>query len=172
MTFLEFICEKLMGPAARRGVAGESYWSCPGHTDDHPSFHTLPSKPGKKDRFKCFSCGAWGDEFDLLKLYDPVGFADYGKRRAMLATWAEEYESLGYSYRGRGEQEIDPEKLDRAVAELKALIDEGSPAWAEGNFRPIRYIVHASDIATTLGVPWDAFAGRLAEMLLEAKGSK
>jgi DNA primase len=58
MTFLEHVCERLMGrPVKPGGSEGESYWLCPFHGDNHPSFHTLPRKPEYMDRWRCFGCG-------------------------------------------------------------------------------------------------------------------
>ena len=89
MTFLEYCCERLLGPPASRGCDGRSYWNCPFHNDTNPSFCTLPSKPEYKDRFQCFGCGAWGDEFDLMKrFFDNENFAD---RRARLDQWREDF---------------------------------------------------------------------------------
>ena len=57
MTFLEFVCERLLGPPAFHGGGeGDSYWCCPFHDDSTPSFHTMPHKPEFKDRWKCFGC--------------------------------------------------------------------------------------------------------------------
>jgi hypothetical protein len=67
-TYLEYVCRRLLGPPAKAGGrAGESYWCCPFHDDGTPSFHTLPSRPGYPDKWKCFGCGKWGDALDLLR---------------------------------------------------------------------------------------------------------
>ncbi len=79
MTFLEYVCERLMGPPA----SSSNGWSCPRHEDNHPSFNTRPPKQGCKVRFCCFSCGWWGDEFDLLKEFYPG--EDYSERRVRMA---------------------------------------------------------------------------------------
>jgi DNA primase len=92
MTFLEYVCERLLGQPARPGGAdGESYWVCPFHDDTNPSFHTLPRKPGMKDRFRCFACGMRGDEFDLLRELHPG--EDYSRRRVRLEQWHRDYEA-------------------------------------------------------------------------------
>jgi DNA primase len=87
-TFLEYVIEHCYGPPAfTRGDC--SYWHCPFHPDEHPSFHTLPPKAGEKDRFKCFPCDAWGDEKDILKLAFPKD--DYGQRVRRLEELRSEY---------------------------------------------------------------------------------
>src|ERR1700722_12290752 len=89
MTFLEYVCQREMGPPAFRS-GGRSTWRCPFHApDNHPSFSTLPHKPGMKDRFKCFGCQAWGDEHDLLK---GLGVRDYGDRLCKLNEYRQDFE--------------------------------------------------------------------------------
>lgn len=65
-SFLQFVCTKLLGPAAKHGKSGESYWRCPFHNDKTPSFHTLPSSTRHPDKFNCFGCGKWGDHIDMI----------------------------------------------------------------------------------------------------------
>jgi|GEM_PF-6542725 hypothetical protein len=61
ITFLQYVCERLMGPPAKLSAQpGESWWCCPFHKDTDPSFHTMPSDPAYKDRFRCFGCGKRG----------------------------------------------------------------------------------------------------------------
>ena len=92
-TFLEYVAERLLGPPARRGgSAGESYWVCPFHNDTSPSFHTMPSKPGYKDRCLCFGCGWRGDEADLMRELMPE---NWDRRRARLMEWRQDYEREG-----------------------------------------------------------------------------
>ncbi len=80
MKFLDYVCEQVLGPASYYGY-DYAVWSCPQHEDLHPSFKTLPRKDGCKDRFKCWSCGFWGDEYDLLKMmYDRENFSDRKRR--------------------------------------------------------------------------------------------
>jgi hypothetical protein len=68
MTFLQYLCVKLLGPPVRSGAPGESYWLCPLHNDHNPSFHTLPHKPEEyRDYWKCFGCGRGGDDYQLLR---------------------------------------------------------------------------------------------------------
>src|SRR4051794_894461 len=87
-TFLQYVCERLMGPPTRRTAHdGESYWTCPFHGGD--SFHTMPSVPGQKDRYKCFGCGALGDEADLMKQRMPG--ETWPARKQRLAEWRQEY---------------------------------------------------------------------------------
>ena len=89
-TFLQYVCERLLGSPERRGVAGESYWCCPFHNDTHPSFHTLPSKPGYKERWCCFGCGMRGDEADLMREVMPG--EGWDRRRARLVEWRQDYD--------------------------------------------------------------------------------
>ena len=45
---------------------------CPFHGDRHPSLHF----DVKRNRFKCFACGASGDVIDLVMKYNNVGFKE------------------------------------------------------------------------------------------------
>ena len=83
MTFLEFVCTKLMGPAVSSDGDGQSNWPCPRHDDPGANFHTLPCDPRYRHRFRCWHCALWGDEFDLLLEFFPG--ENYGQRRARLA---------------------------------------------------------------------------------------
>lgn len=87
VTFLEFVCEKLMGAPARCRGNGESGWPCP--RCDHHSFHTRPHLPDEKDRVKCFRCDLWGDEYDILRQCRPQLF--YPQQQALLAAWRKEF---------------------------------------------------------------------------------
>src|SRR5262245_30117563 len=95
-TFLQFVCRKLLGQPVRRGQPGESYYRCPFHADSNPSFHTLPERAGTRDRWKCFGCGAWGDEADLLRglrhLGDRRCMGGWADHEALLAEWRQEWE--------------------------------------------------------------------------------
>jgi hypothetical protein len=89
MTFLEFVCEQLLGdPTASRGD-GQSQWDCPACGSS--SFHTMPSNPRYKDRCKCWSCGFRGDSYDLLQQVRPE--LDYGGRCAWLAQRQQEFDN-------------------------------------------------------------------------------
>jgi hypothetical protein len=91
MTFLQYACERLLGPPARRGgSAGESYWCCPFHNDTNPSLHTMPHKPQYKDRWMCFGCGMRGDEADLMA--GLIRGENYQHRRQRLDQWRQDYE--------------------------------------------------------------------------------
>lgn len=90
MTFLEYVCERLLGPPAKR-VADRLFWLCPFHNDSDPSFCTLPHKQEYKDRWRCFGCGKRGDEADLLKEYYPD--EGWASRRARLRQWRQDYEA-------------------------------------------------------------------------------
>jgi hypothetical protein len=91
VTFLQYVCWRLLGQPDHHGAAyGDSYWSCPFHKEDTPSFHTMPSKPGYKDRWRCFGCGMGGDEADLMAGLMPG--EDWNRRRARLMEWRQDYE--------------------------------------------------------------------------------
>jgi hypothetical protein len=79
-TFLEFVIEAVLGEPNHVIGNGESCWTCP-HCGSS-KFHTRPSKPGEKDRWSCWSCGKWGDEFDLLTWAFPGD--DYSVRQRRL----------------------------------------------------------------------------------------
>jgi hypothetical protein len=85
MTFLEYVCRRLMGPP----VSG-SCWRCPFCDSSGPSFSVRPPKPGYPVKFKCFRCGEWGDEYDLMKLCHPNG--GFSERRNRLDQWRQDYE--------------------------------------------------------------------------------
>ncbi len=107
MTFLEYCCERLIGPPAWRS-GGRSVWHCPRHEDNHPSFNTRPPRDGCKDRFQCWSCGWWGDEHDLLIELRPE--LRYPERCRLLAAWRMAFEReqprqpepVGIFHRGLG----------------------------------------------------------------------
>ena len=100
MTFLDYIAERLMGPPVSHS-GGRSYWLCPFHNDTRPSFCTL-HKEGCKDRFRCYACGAWGDEYDLLKLFFDK---EIDRRKDRLDKSQEDYD-----------REVPPEPETRASA--------------------------------------------------------
>jgi hypothetical protein len=98
VTFLQFVCEKLLGPPAKNGgQEGEFYWRCPFHDDTRPSFHTLPVKEDTKDYWKCFGCGLWGDELNLLRDLRDIGHpdaqGDHDDHQALLRQWRAEYDA-------------------------------------------------------------------------------
>jgi hypothetical protein len=110
MTFLEYVCERLMGPPVSTS-SNRSVWSCPRHTDAHPSFSTRPPKDGFKDRFQCFSCGFWGDVFDLAKEFYPAD--NFGQRRTRVAAWRIDYErecASSINHRGGELKTVEPSK--------------------------------------------------------------
>ena len=55
---------------------------CPFHGDRHPSLHF----DVKRNRFKCFACGASGDVIDLVMRYNNVGFKEAVGKIANQAT--------------------------------------------------------------------------------------
>jgi hypothetical protein len=87
MTFLEFLCRKLIGlPHGRNGDSPT--WPCP--QCNHRNWHVRPPKPGLKDRFSCWRCAWWGDEADLMKQFYPS--EDYSDRMRHLAALRAEWE--------------------------------------------------------------------------------
>ncbi len=164
-TFLEYVAERLMGPPAFRS-GGRSTWPCPFHSpDDHPSFCTLPPKNGCKDRYRCFSCGVWGDEFDLVKnFFDRENF---GERRKRLAQWREDFkrdvpagEASFQSPPGTGSGQSrqpavpkdDPRNVESAFADMIELVNEPEPPCG------LWLLVKAADICITHHISLDALA--------------
>ncbi len=92
-SFLEYVAQRLMG----RPVSG-SCWRCPFCDSRGPSFSVRPPKPGYPVKYKCFRCGEWGDEYDLLCEFYPED--DYARRRERVEQWRQKYERGAYSYRG------------------------------------------------------------------------
>ena len=59
--------------AAKLGIeVGRHKALCPFHQDRHPSLHF----DIKRNRYKCFSCGASGNVIDLVMRYMNVGFKE------------------------------------------------------------------------------------------------
>jgi hypothetical protein len=121
MTFLQYCCERLLGPPTRPGSSeGESYWHCPFHADDNPSFHTLPHTSRYRDFWKCFSCGLHGDEYQLLRnlrdmVGDPTAAGTYGDHQALLHLWREEFAQLNASTEGKSTHSGQQSSNGRAV---------------------------------------------------------
>ena len=90
MTFFEYELELLFGPPIRRRGDGQSNWPCP--NCGHESFHSLPTKPGKKDRTRCHRCAFGGDIHDMM-VQCKVG-GRYPDREALIAEWWRDYEAL------------------------------------------------------------------------------
>ena len=67
------VATSLLGPAQQRRGASGSWWVCPFHPDQNPSFTVR--KSGKS--WTCFGCGASGDALDLVRKLDPaLSFGD------------------------------------------------------------------------------------------------
>lgn len=173
MTFLEFVCEKLMGPPAWNG-GNRSNWLCPFHEERHPSFSTLPPKPGCKDRFKCFSCGAWGDELDMLKLFFPR--EDYNARLERLSAMRIQYEagegakpdhSVHIPRGGEIEKEDHDHNVLAAFCELDDIVRQPIPDWAVGRVAAWRLLAHAADAAQRCHVTLDQVAEKCAQAALD-----
>src|SRR5690349_4973570 len=87
-TFLEHVCQRLLGPPIRKGGSpGESFWHCP--ACNHERFHTMPHHADMKDRFRCWRCPFRGDEADLHQFFYP--HEGWPTRRDILSKWREEW---------------------------------------------------------------------------------
>ena len=177
MTFLEFVlCEKLLGDPVYR-TENSAYWNCPFHSEENPSFHTLPTKPGEKNRFRCWSCGEWGDEHDLLK--NEMPHLSYSRRMDLLSQWQEEYalqspddaSSRGDSRSTTSAPADDPQDIAQAFAVLDAVVSRPVPSWAsdDDHFALYRLLVHAVDVAWTHGVVLDALAAHCAQHIINKR---
>jgi len=158
MTLLEFVIERTYGsPAYRSG--DRATWHCPRHDDTNPSFSTRPPRPGFKDRFQCFSCGWWGDEYDILREFYPgERFPELRVRlNALRIDWEQEVQAewQSSSYRGRG-QTGNPAL---AWADLRqAFHDNETPeAFALQVAKEFRRVAQANDCTVEEVVDyWDA----------------
>jgi hypothetical protein len=66
MTFLDYLCERLLAPAAKRSV-DRLFCRDPFHDDTDLSFCALAHKPSYKDRCRSIASGMRGDEANLMK---------------------------------------------------------------------------------------------------------
>ena len=62
------------GIAPRRSANGRTWFLCPLHAEETPSFVVRTGKDGY-ERFRCFGCNASGDLFDFVQALD--GYPDY-----------------------------------------------------------------------------------------------
>jgi predicted RNA-binding Zn-ribbon protein involved in translation (DUF1610 family) len=74
MTFLEYVCEAVLGPPIQSYGDGKSRWECP--RCGEPTFSTRQHKRGQRDLYSCFTCRLWGDERDILDWISPVPSAE------------------------------------------------------------------------------------------------
>lgn len=87
--FLRYVAERLMGePIYDSG--GTLKYVCP-VCDSPRAFAVLAHKPQYKDRFKCLRCGAWGDELDLLEIFEPE--KTNAERLTTLREWRKEWKA-------------------------------------------------------------------------------
>jgi hypothetical protein len=93
MSFLEFVCAQLLGPPVRVKGHGEAFWDCPYCGNTKQKFHTRTlSNRYPKQRYGCYKCGEWGDEWNLIEdLYPDEDHAQHVRRWKMLR---EEWEAL------------------------------------------------------------------------------
>jgi len=61
MIFLEFVCESLIGSGSGQ------YFECPFCESSGRSLYVRT----RIQKYKCYRCDAWGDEFDLMRLFYP-----------------------------------------------------------------------------------------------------
>lgn len=172
-TFLQFVCERLLGPPIKGGGSeGEAYWLCPFHNDRSPSLHTLPHRPGTKDYWKCFGCGLWGDEFNLLRnLRDIVGLPEaqgnYADHQTLLHLWRQEYDRLrlnGSTERGKAQAQApkaDPGKCSSTSVESlrRSHLDDPRTvalAWANLSDAERDAVMMAFDVTRREGVAFGA----------------
>jgi hypothetical protein len=117
-SFLEYVFCKQFG----RGP-----WRCPYCDAGH--FSVQPPKDGCKVKFHCFSCGVFGDEFDIFK--DVRGVRNYQDRIDMRAEWYAEWQLLGEAPRwarsprgGLQEQIMDGSSWEAMEAEHVAICQD------------------------------------------------
>ncbi len=98
--FLQFVARQLLGKPVSSSC-GRLTYHCPFHQPDRsPSFCILPPKAGCKDRYRCFACGVFGDEYDLVRLFYPHD--NYSQRCERVRQLQIEYnKTSGISLRGK-----------------------------------------------------------------------
>lgn len=69
MSLLIHVITSHFGDPDHRSLSGECYWTC--IECGSGRWGTRPPRPGMKDRWRCWSCGSWGDERDFLRLVHP-----------------------------------------------------------------------------------------------------
>lgn len=132
LTFLEFVITRHLGPS--EFVSGtSSVWHCPFHHDDNPSFWTRPHKAEYKDRWNCFGCGAWGDQWDFLLRIRP--YEDYGNRQHRMDALRKAYDGGEVDTPSRGAPESDMsegdfalfvfQRMKKMIADQEKQIEEG-----------------------------------------------
>jgi hypothetical protein len=77
----------------------------------------LPAREGEKEYYRCFGCGAWGDEYNLLRgLRDlvklPEAMGNFGDHQALVARYREDYDwdgmaDLAVPLEGRSSFSVD-----------------------------------------------------------------
>ena len=88
---------------------------CPFHDDRHPSLHF----DVKRNRFKCFSCGASGDVISLVQRYLNIGFKEAVDSPLLTSPGGGTKNALSAEGSGRGNLTLPPGGRRRG-------------AWAEG----------------------------------------
>jgi hypothetical protein len=159
MTFMEFVCHKLLGPPTKSGSReGESFWRCPFCGAGHDKFHTLPHRPGGKDYVKCFRCPFWGDEYNLLRsLRDlggyPLAAGGFDEHQALLAGWHKEWEAGPKLNVSTGRKNGEPNPATGFFRPVEALIDRVEAAWDRLSAKEKSLLADAHALARRAGVP-------------------
>ncbi len=167
MTFLEYVAERLMGPPASRS-GRRLMWCCPFHCESNPSFCTLPPKHGNKDRYRCFACGVWGDEYDLMKLfYDNENFA---QRRERMDAWREDHQRDDIvptnllTIRGEGSTERQVADSDDGLMEAWSGITDWIQQEDIGQETALRIVIEFEKQADQHGVSMKGLIGYWKEV--------
>ncbi len=172
ITFLEYVCERLMGPPQ----ASRS-WCCPYHDDTNPSFTVRPPKkrPNGTEypiKYRCHACGEWGDERDLLRHFYPKDTqAQFVARWKKLLAGYEHLTGQPAPISSRGSRGTSTESLKFAASELRSVIRECGIDWSkqEAGFWAL---VWACRIAEDVGVDLNEFARHCVSELIASRKPK
>jgi hypothetical protein len=174
ISFLEFVCEKLMGPP----ISSRS-WRCPFHEDNTPSFSVNPPKQRDNGtwypvKFRCHagSCGRFGDEWDLITHFKSD--RTYGFQLKLWNGFRAEYEQLfnmparsAYNPTpgNRGPRLENTEALRFCLAEYRSVIREKGLKWSVED-AGLWAVVWASSIAEQEQISFEEFSRFCASELI------
>lgn len=110
---------KRYSPTEARHRGGKLWYNCPFHQDEHPSLKS------KGQRWRCFSCGVWGDGVDYVsKLYALVPLAaanqiasDFGIVVNPVLT-EKQREAIAAAKKTRQEKKVFEQAVERAYQQL------------------------------------------------------
>jgi hypothetical protein len=125
-TFLEFVVRRYLGEPT--GVSCPC-WPCPACSHPTRSLTVNPPKDGCKDKFRCFRCLAWGDEFDIVKW---SGVRDYGDRLGIVRQLRAEYDAMA-----------DRKPAQRSAGR-RVVVSSSSPTGSKGSDEADRLAVEAA----------------------------